>query len=52
MTDLMLPRLGGDRLVDALHAVPSLQDLPVLVLSARDDAALRAACSPAPRRTT
>lgn len=42
VTDLMLPRLGGDRLVDALHAVPGLQDLPVLVLSARDDAALRA----------
>ncbi|PKO28496.1 MAG: histidine kinase [Betaproteobacteria bacterium HGW-Betaproteobacteria-9] len=42
VTDLMLPRLGGDGLVDALHAVPGLQDLPVLVLSARDDAALRA----------
>jgi DNA-binding response OmpR family regulator len=42
VTDLMLPRLGGDRLVDALHAIPRLKDLPVLVLSAKDDAALRA----------
>jgi PAS domain S-box-containing protein len=42
VTDLMLPRLGGDRLVDALHAAPGLKDLPVLVLSAKDDAALRA----------
>jgi PAS domain S-box-containing protein len=42
VTDLMMPRLGGDRLVDALHATPGLKDLPVLVLSAKDDAALRA----------
>lgn len=42
VTDLMLPRMGGDRLVNALHAIPRLKDLPVLVLSAKDDAALRA----------
>jgi PAS domain S-box-containing protein len=42
VTDLMLPRLGGDRLVDTLHTSPGLKDLPVLVLSAKDDAALRA----------
>jgi PAS domain S-box-containing protein len=42
VTDLMMPRLGGDRLVDALHATPGLKDLPVLVLSAKDDATLRA----------
>ena len=35
VTDLMMPRLGGDRLVDALHATPALKDLPVLVLSAQ-----------------
>ncbi|MFP8779969.1 ATP-binding protein [Hydrogenophaga sp. RWCD_12] len=42
VTDLMLPRLGGDRLVTALRTVPALRDLPVLVLSAKDDATLRA----------
>ncbi len=42
VTDLMLPRLGGDRLVDALRTREALRDIPVLVLSARDDAVLRA----------
>lgn len=42
LTDLMLPRLGGDRLVSALRAIPALRDIPVLVLSAKDDAMLRA----------
>jgi PAS domain S-box-containing protein len=42
VTDLMLPRLGGDRLVHALRADPALRDMPVLVLSAKDDATLRA----------
>ncbi len=41
VTDLMLPRLGGDQLVEAMRAHPALADLPVLVLSARGDEALR-----------
>ena len=41
VTDLMLPRLGGDQLVEAMRARPELADLPVLVLSARGDEALR-----------
>ncbi|HMW24471.1 MAG TPA: ATP-binding protein, partial [Burkholderiaceae bacterium] len=41
VTDLMLPRLGGDQLVEAMRARPELVDLPVLVLSARGDEALR-----------
>jgi PAS domain S-box-containing protein len=42
VTDLMLPGLGGDKLVEAMRAAPRLADVPVLVLSARDDRALRA----------
>jgi PAS domain S-box-containing protein len=42
ITDLMLPRLGGDRLVEQMRACPSLVDVPVLVLSAKDDELLRA----------
>lgn len=41
VTDLMLPRLGGDQLVKAMRARAELADLPVLVLSARGDEALR-----------
>ena len=42
VTDLMMPSLGGDRLVDAMRAEPALEDVPVLVLSAKDDEGLRA----------
>jgi PAS domain S-box-containing protein len=42
VTDLMMPRLGGDRLVESMRADPALADTPVLVVSAKDDAALRA----------
>lgn len=42
ITDLMLPRLGGDRLVELMRTHPSLVDVPVLVLSAKDDQTLRA----------
>ncbi|HNG82621.1 MAG TPA: response regulator, partial [Burkholderiaceae bacterium] len=38
---LMLPRLGGDQLVEAMRARAELAELPVLVLSARGDEALR-----------
>ena len=41
VTDLMMPRLGGDKLVEALRADPALADVPVLVVSAKDDQALR-----------
>ena len=42
VTDLMLPGLGGDQLVAALRARPDLADIPVLVLTAKQDEALRA----------
>ncbi len=41
VTDLMLPRLGGDGLVQALRQRPGLANVPILVLSAKDDDALR-----------
>ena len=41
VTDLMMPRLGGDKLVQAMRADPALADVPVLVVSAKDDQALR-----------
>ncbi len=42
VTDLMLPRLGGDRLIERLRGHPPLRDTPVLVLSAKQDETLRA----------
>jgi PAS domain S-box-containing protein len=42
VTDLMMPRLGGDRLVARLRELPRLAQVPVLVLSAQGDEALRA----------
>ena len=42
VTDLMLPRLGGDELVAAMRAEPGLAAVPVLVLSAAGDETLRA----------
>lgn len=42
VTDLMLPRLGGDQLVARMRSEPSLAAVPVLVLSAKGDEALRA----------
>jgi PAS domain S-box-containing protein len=41
VTDLMMPKLGGDRLVDEMRARPSLAQVPVLVLSAKADETLR-----------
>ena len=41
VTDLMMPELGGDRLVDEMRKHPTLTHVPVLVLSARADEALR-----------
>jgi PAS domain S-box-containing protein len=42
VTDLMLPKLGGDRLVAEMRTQPHLMQVPVLVLSAKGDEALRA----------
>lgn len=41
VTDLMMPGLSGDRLIQAIREAPALAEVPVLVLSARDDHALR-----------
>lgn len=41
ITDLMMPKLGGDRLVGEMRARQSLAQVPVLVLSAKADEALR-----------
>jgi PAS domain S-box-containing protein len=42
VTDLMLPKLGGDQLVTAMRSEPSLSAVPVLVLSAKGNDVLRA----------
>jgi len=42
VTDLMLPKLSGDQLVAAMRSEPSLMAVPVLVLSAKGNEALRA----------
>ena len=41
VTDLMMPKLDGNRLVAELRARPDLEQVPVLVLSAKSDEALR-----------
>jgi signal transduction histidine kinase len=41
VTDFMMPRMSGDEFVHALRSNPALRDIPVLVLTARDDAELR-----------
>lgn len=42
VTDLMMPALRGDLLVEAMRADPASAHVPVLVVSAKDDDALRA----------
>lgn len=37
ITDLMMPRVGGEQLVRQLRADPALAAIPILVLTARDD---------------
>jgi CheY-like chemotaxis protein len=44
LVDFTLPRTRGDELIARLRANPAYTDLPIVVLSARDDAATRAAC--------
>jgi PAS domain S-box-containing protein len=41
VTDLMMPKIGGDRLVAEMRARRSLAQVPVIVLSARADEDLR-----------
>ncbi|HEX3775077.1 MAG TPA: ATP-binding protein [Polyangiaceae bacterium] len=41
VTDFMMPRMSGDEFVQALREKPALRDIPVLVLTARDDTELR-----------
>jgi signal transduction histidine kinase len=41
ISDVMMPILTGDRLVQAVRTAPALADIPVVMLTARADAALR-----------
>lgn len=41
VTDFMMPRMSGDEFVQALRNKRELRDVPVLVLTARDDVELR-----------
>jgi PAS domain S-box-containing protein len=41
LTDLMMPRMTGDELVRAVRAEPTLTNVAIIVLTARDDDALR-----------
>ncbi len=41
VTDFMMPHMSGDEFVQALRNKPELRDVPVLVLTARDDIELR-----------
>jgi len=41
ITDLMMPRMGGEQLVRELRARPEFDSMPVMLLTARDDDALR-----------
>src|ERR1700748_953744 len=41
VTDLMMPKMGGDRLVGEMRTRPVLADIPVVVLSAKADEELR-----------
>lgn len=42
VSDLMMPGMSGDRLLEALRARPALDTTPVLLLTARTDESLRA----------
>ena len=42
VTDFMMPRMSGDEFVRAVRNNPAWMDIPVLVLTARDDVELRA----------
>ncbi|MBF0333644.1 MAG: response regulator [Alphaproteobacteria bacterium] len=41
LTDIMMPRMSGDRMVAEMRARPHLAEIPIMVLSARADQPLR-----------
>lgn len=41
VTDLMMPRMGGEQLVNALRARSEFNSVPIMLLTARDDDELR-----------
>ena len=41
LTDMMMPELSGDQLVQALRADPALADIPIVLLTAKADDELR-----------
>ncbi len=41
LSDVMMPRLSGDELLRAVRAMPELQPVPVVILTAKDDDELR-----------
>lgn len=41
ITDMMMPRMNGERLVQALRSKPEMNSLPIIMLSAKADDALR-----------
>jgi PAS domain S-box-containing protein len=41
ITDMMMPRMNGERLVQALRCKPEMDALPIIMLSAKADDALR-----------
>lgn len=41
LTDIMMPWMGGDELIAALRKRPELADMPIVVLTAREDQAMR-----------
>jgi len=41
VTDFMMPRMSGDEFIQAVRNKQTLRDIPVLVLTARDDTELR-----------
>ncbi|WP_051229096.1 ATP-binding protein [Paludibacterium yongneupense] len=41
VSDIMMPEVGGERMVAELRRIPDLADVPIIILSARIDDALR-----------
>lgn len=41
LSDVMMPRMSGDRLVEAIRRYPQLDDTPIVMLTAKADDALR-----------
>lgn len=41
LSDIMMPRMSGDRMVEKLRQHPELEDVPIIILSAKADDELR-----------